>query len=181
MPAALYMIAVRTLTRHVVKEVNRPAQLLAKLNTELAADNPTCMFVTLAHGIYDPATGNVLLSSAGHPAPLVRRADGTVETVAIKPGRLLGYGDEVLQFPEVHIALAPGDAMFFFTDGFFEARAGKDRGMFGMERIRKLIADCTPEHALADFTDAAKLAIDRFTASKELQDDLTLLILRRRL
>src|SRR5436853_7082165 len=39
MPAALYMIAVRTLCRHVVKEVGRPAQLLTKLNAELAAEN----------------------------------------------------------------------------------------------------------------------------------------------
>src|SRR6516225_5549458 len=73
MPAALYMIAVRTLCRHLVKDVERPGQLLAKLNVELADDNPTCMFVTLAHGIYDPATGHVLFASAGHPAPLVRR------------------------------------------------------------------------------------------------------------
>src|SRR4030095_7698945 len=32
MPASLYMIAVRTLCRHLIKEVDRPGQLLAKLN-----------------------------------------------------------------------------------------------------------------------------------------------------
>src|SRR5260370_6388635 len=105
MPAALYMIAVRTLCRHLVKEVDRPGQMLAKLNGELADDNPTCMFVTLAHGIYDPATGHVLLASAGHPAPLLRRADGSVEPVILKAGRLLGNRHDLLEFPEVHRAL----------------------------------------------------------------------------
>ena len=180
MPAALYMIAVRTLCRHLVKEVDRPGQMLAKLNVELADDNPTCMFVTLAHGIYEPATGHVLLASAGHPAPLLRRANGSVEPVILKAGRLLGYSHDILQFPEVHVALAPGDALYFFTDGFLEARASKRMDMFGLERISDLVRAFTPTRPLSECTDAAKLAIDRFTGSKELQDDLTLLVLRRR-
>jgi sigma-B regulation protein RsbU (phosphoserine phosphatase) len=179
MPAALYMIAVRTLCRHLVKDADRPAPLLAKLNVELADDNPTCMFVTLAHGIYEPATGHVLLASAGHPAPLLRRANGSVEPVALKPGRLLGYSHDALQFPEVRIDLEPGDALFFFTDGFLEANAGKRLDMFGLERLRELVRACTPASSLSDFTNDAKVAIDRFTRSKELQDDLTLLVLRR--
>ncbi|MSQ93465.1 MAG: FHA domain-containing protein [Gemmataceae bacterium] len=179
MPAALYMIAVRTLCRHLARDVGNPGQLLTKLNAELADDNPTCMFVTLAHGLYDPATGHVLLASGGHPPPLLRRANGTVEPVAVKAGRLLGYGDEILQFPEVHIALDPGDTLFFFTDGFFEARAGKDRAMFGMERVCDLLRDCSADRPLADCALAAKTALESFTGSKDLQDDLTLLILRR--
>ena len=181
MPAALFMIAVRTLCRHLAKETELPAQMLSKLNVELADDNPRCMFVTLAHGIYDPATGHVLLASAGHPAPILRRADGSVETVAIKSGRLLGYSGGVLHFPEVHVALEPGDTLLFFTDGLLEARAAnRQDGMFGVPRICEVVAGFTPDRSLGECTDAAKLAIDGFTGSKELQDDLTLLVLRRR-
>lgn len=178
MPAALYMIAVRTLCRHLVREADRPAQLLAKLNVELADDNPNCMFVTLAHGIFDPATGHILLASAGHPPPLLRRADGSVADIEMRSGRLLGYSTDVLHFPESHIALAPGETLWFFTDGFLEARASKE--MFGVERIRRLVAEASATISLGEATDGAKLAIDRFTGSTELQDDLTLLALRRR-
>src|SRR5262249_49708080 len=52
MPAALFMIAVRTLSRHLAASGLSPAETLARLNTALAADNPSAMFVTLAHGIY---------------------------------------------------------------------------------------------------------------------------------
>lgn len=180
MPAALYMIAVRTLCRHLVKEADRPGQLLAKLNMELADDNPTCMFVTLAHGFYDPATGHVLLASAGHPPPLLRRANGTVEDVTLKSGRLLGYSAEMLRFPETHVALLPGDSMWFFTDGILEAKAGQGQGMFGTDRIRALLAECGAERPLGECAHAAKLAVDQFTGSGELQDDLTLLALRRK-
>jgi sigma-B regulation protein RsbU (phosphoserine phosphatase) len=179
MPAALYMIAVRTLCRHVVKECDRPAQLLAKLNVELADNNPTCMFVTLAHGLYEPATGHVLLASAGHPAPFLRRVDGSVEQVTLKPGRLLGYSADLLKFPEIELTLEPGETLCFFTDGILEARTGTERTMFGMERIAALVQEFTAAHSLAESTNAAKLTIDRYTGSKELQDDLTLLLLRR--
>lgn len=178
MPAALFMVAVRTLCRHLAREVDRPSHLLAKLNVELADDNPNCMFVTLAHGLYEPKTGHILLASAGHPPPLLRRADGTVVDVGLRSGRLLGYTDEILQFPESHIALAPGDALWFFTDGFLEARAGKE--MFGLGRIRAFLHDADAERSLAESADAAKAVIDQFTGSAELQDDLTLLALRRK-
>ncbi|MSU79806.1 MAG: FHA domain-containing protein [Gemmataceae bacterium] len=179
MPAALYMIAVRTLCRHLVKETDRPAQLLAKLNVELAEDNPSCMFVTLAHGIYEPATGQVVMASAGHPPPFLRKADGSIDPIAIKPGRLLGYGGEGVLCAEAHFTLAPGDALHFFTDGFFEARSNIGKGMFGLERVRAVFQECGPGRTLADGATAAKDAIDRFTGMKEMQDDLTLLTLRR--
>jgi serine phosphatase RsbU (regulator of sigma subunit)/pSer/pThr/pTyr-binding forkhead associated (FHA) protein len=180
MPAALFMVAVRTLCRHMTREVDHPAQLLDKLNVELADDNPNCMFVTLAHGIFDPQTGQVLMASAGHPPPLVRRADGEVHPLAIKPGRLLGYNHDVLQFQEAGVTLGPGDALFFFTDGFFEPRASKRMDMFGMERIESLVRACEPHRPLPEFMEAARRALELFTGSKELQDDLTLLILRRK-
>jgi serine phosphatase RsbU (regulator of sigma subunit) len=86
----------------------------------------------------------------------------------------------MLQFPETHVALLPGDSLWFFTDGIFEARAGQGLGMFGIERIRALMQECGNEQSLGECTDAAKLAVERFTRSSELQDDLTLLALRRK-
>src|SRR5260370_1001461 len=75
--------------------------------------------------------------------------------------------------------LNPGDTLLFSTDGILEAHAGKRLDMFGLPRILELVREFTPTRPLADCTDAAKEAIDRFTGSKELQDDLTLLVLRR--
>ena len=175
------MIAVRTLCRHLAKETVSPAVMLTKLNEELSDDNPKCMFVTLAHGVYHPPTGQVVMASAGHPAPILRRADGTVEVVAIKPGRLLGYSHGVLNFPEAQLVLHPGDTLLFYTDGFLEARAAhRPDGMFGVKRICEVVAGFTPDRPLGECTDAAKVALDAFTGTKELQDDLTLrLVLRR--
>src|SRR5206468_12248851 len=76
MPAALFMIAVRTLCRHLGTAGDPPAATLARLNKALSADNPSSMFVTLLYGIYDPKSGEVVLASAGHPPPIRRPAEG---------------------------------------------------------------------------------------------------------
>jgi phosphoserine phosphatase RsbU/P len=180
MPAALFMVAVRTLCRHLAHEVDRPVELLTRLNAGLAADNPSCMFVTLAHGTYDPASGDVVLASAGHHAPLLRRADGTVAPVPMRAGRLLGYDDPNLHFTEVRLALAPAELLLFFTDGLLEARAADGKTMFGIDRLRALAAGFPGDLPLPECAERVRAAIDEFTESRELQDDLTVLMLRRR-
>src|SRR5207249_11453625 len=118
LPAALFMVAVRILGRHLAFAAESPAQTLLKLNSALAADNPSGMFVTLIHGIYQPATGEVVLASAGHPPPLLRRPDGSLEVLSFRPGRLLGYEGLNLELTDQIVQLAPGDTLMLYTDGF---------------------------------------------------------------
>ena len=179
MPAALFLVAVRTLARHLAKEGRSPVETLTSLNRDLADDNPTCMFVTLAHGLYDAATGEVRLASAGHHAPLLRRADGTVEPVPLRSGRLLGYAESDVHLTELRLTLAPGDLLVFFTDGAIEARGGEAREQFGLVRLKSAVREIEPQMPLAKGADLIKQRLGRFTGTKDLRDDVTLLLLRR--
>jgi sigma-B regulation protein RsbU (phosphoserine phosphatase) len=179
MPAALFMIAVRTLIRHLAPTAAGPADALVKLNAALAADNPSGMFVTLAHGIYTPQTGEVVLALGGHPPPLLRRQHGEVVELAIQPGRLLGYEGDKLDIHDRQLALAPGETMVFYTDGFTEAREPVGRSMFGLERFQEVVRDFHETVSLSECVDRAKHAVDQFIRTPDLQDDLTLLLLRR--
>jgi sigma-B regulation protein RsbU (phosphoserine phosphatase) len=181
MPAALFMVAVRTLCRHLAKAGLSPTETLIQLNTALSADNPSGMFVTLAHGVYDPASGEVILASGGHPPPLLRHADGRVENIPLTTGRLLGFEEGSLFLTDLKMTLAPGQALVFFTDGVTEAREPGVKSMFGLERLRKVA--CGFEHSLSleACAEKTRAAVEDYTQAKELQDDVTLLILRRRL
>ena len=181
MPAALFMVAVHTLCRHIVKDGGTLTQTLTRLNTALTDDNPSCMFVTLVHGFYDVATGTVQYISAGHPGPLIRRGDGSVGEIASPSGRLLGYDIGQLNLHEVQVALNPGDTLVFVTDGLLEARSPLDKSLFGLERLRDVVAGFLPKRTLADCAQQAKSAVELYTGSKELQDDLTLLLIRRKM
>src|SRR5205823_3806513 len=111
MPAALFMVAVRTLARHLIPSSSGPADALGHLNDALAADNPSAMFVTLVHGIYDPRVGALVLASGGHPRPLLRRADGRVVEVPLRNGRLLGYAPGNVGLSDATLTLAPGETL----------------------------------------------------------------------
>jgi serine phosphatase RsbU (regulator of sigma subunit)/pSer/pThr/pTyr-binding forkhead associated (FHA) protein len=180
MPAALFMVAVRTLSRHLASSGGSPAATLKKLNDALAADNPSGMFVTLAHGLYQPKTGEIVLSSAGHPLPLLRRADGRVEEVRLRTGRLLGYEGLELNLSDAAFTLAPGELLVFYTDGVTEPRQpGGAREMFGLKRLREVVETLDGSLSLPTCADRVKAAVDRHTTARELQDDLTLFLLRR--
>jgi sigma-B regulation protein RsbU (phosphoserine phosphatase) len=182
-PAALYMVAVRTLSRHLALTCPSPAETLRNLNPALATDNPSFMFVTLAHGIYDPVTGEVVLASGGHPAPLVRRSDGRIETIPVKNGRLLGYqeGDPSKDpgFTDFRFHLEVGETLILYTDGLTEARSPDRKEFFGLDRLMETLGGPNASLPLEDCVDAAKSAVEQFTQTGELQDDLTLLLLRR--
>lgn len=179
-PAALFMGACRTLCRYLAQEMLPPSQVMRKLNNALAVDNPACMFVTLIHGSFNPATGEVVLSSAGHPSPMLRRVGGRVEELPVVSGRLLGYPGRSIDFAETRWILEPGEALIFFTDGLIEARAKIDRSLFGAERVKALVGSFTDDQSLADWAEEAREHVAQFLGGPALSDDLTLLLLRRR-
>ena len=179
MPAALFMIAVRTLIRNLAPSADSPAELLRRLNAALASDNPTALFVTLIHGIYDRRHGSVLLTSGGHPPPLRRRRDGGVAEIPLKPGMLLGSVAD-LQVSDTTLSLEPGETLILYTDGFTEAFAKDRADMFGLERLCEVLGGPRSQLSLEACADEASAAVQRFAGQAELQDDQTLFLLRRR-
>jgi serine phosphatase RsbU (regulator of sigma subunit) len=115
-----------------------PAMALAHMNDSLCAGG-TGRFVTLLAAILDRRAMTLTLVNAGHPAPLRRRPDGSVEAVAesargaalgLLPGR---------QYAETTVAIEPGDLWLAYTDGFSEAISATGE-MFGAARLRERLA-----------------------------------------
>jgi serine phosphatase RsbU (regulator of sigma subunit)/pSer/pThr/pTyr-binding forkhead associated (FHA) protein len=178
-PAALFMVAVRTLARHLAPGAAGPADLLCRLNAALVADNPTALFVTLAHGVYDPRDGSVTVASGGHPPPLLRRADGRVEPVAVRPGMMLGYAPQGPALEDRRLALRRGETLALYTDGFTEAFAPDGKTMFGVDGLSATLSAAAADRPLEAWAEQASEAVRRFAGKAELQDDQTLLLLRR--
>jgi serine phosphatase RsbU (regulator of sigma subunit) len=133
-------------------------------------------------GLYDAGTGEIILASAGHPLPLLRRTDGRVATVLLKSGRLLGYddGDPGHQptFTNFRFVLEPGETLILYTDGFTEARSPDRTAMFGLDQLQAVFEQANVL-ALEACADRARAAVEQFTQTIELQDDLTLMMIRR--
>jgi serine phosphatase RsbU (regulator of sigma subunit) len=179
LPAAMFMVKVHALCRHLGASGEGPAATLNRLNLALAANNPTAMFVTMAYGIYSPRTGEVVLASAGHPWPLLRHADGRVEEVALQPGRPAGCLELPIGAAEKTLTLGRGATLMLYTDGFTEGFAPGREDQFGPQRLGEVLGGARTALPLADAAEAARVAVERFTGGPEQQDDLTLLLLRR--
>ncbi|KAB2350836.1 PP2C family protein-serine/threonine phosphatase [Actinomadura rudentiformis] len=116
--------------------------VLSRLNQMMLLNGDPTKFVTLVlasvrrHG----ERVRVRLTSAGHPAPLIIRADGTVEEVPTV-GTLIGVMEQ-LSTDTVTVELAPGETCLLHTDGVTEARGGPNGEMFGEDRLHEELARC---------------------------------------
>jgi GAF domain-containing protein len=76
--------------------------------------------VTMVYAIADPARDELVVANAGHPPPVLRRADGSVEVVESEPGLLLGAGGG--DRTPVIVPFRAGDLLISYTDGLIERR-----------------------------------------------------------
>ncbi|MFD6425007.1 PP2C family protein-serine/threonine phosphatase [Streptomyces sp. NPDC060198] len=97
--------------------------------------------LVLASAVRDSASVRLRLTSAGHAAPLIVRADGEVEEAATR-GTLVGALPEA-RAETVETVLAPGESCVLFTDGITEARGGPlGDALFGEDRLRDALSRC---------------------------------------
>ncbi len=172
MNAALLMAKTASLYRCLGKTIRKPGRLMARVNAEICETATRGMFVTLAGGIYDPATGVVRLSNAGHEPPLFHQPDGQFKAfpaeappVGITP--ILADGDE---FPESEIQL-DGGTLYIFTDGVTEGYLEDGREL-EVEGFKASIRD----NASLDTRGRLEVVIDLIKrGDTALRDDLTLL------
>ncbi|MFJ8945212.1 SpoIIE family protein phosphatase [Streptomyces sp. NPDC102395] len=116
--------------------------LLRLLNGALLSSHHT-RFATLVLASVRRRGGvtHLRLTSAGHPAPLVVRNDGTVRE-APTSGTLIGALADV-RAHTVDVDLQPGETCLLFTDGVTEARGGPlGDVLFGDARLRGALAEC---------------------------------------
>ena len=180
MSAALFMIAVRTLARHLAPSATGAADFLQRLDVALTADNPTYLYVTMIFGIFDGLDGSVVLANGGHPPPLIRRADGRVEVVAMKPGLMIGSAPIPVRLTDTRVDLGPADTLILYTDGYLEATAPDGKTEFGLDRLRDSVGGARTALPLEECAVETAAAIRRYSGGEELQDDQTLVMLRRK-
>jgi serine phosphatase RsbU (regulator of sigma subunit)/anti-sigma regulatory factor (Ser/Thr protein kinase) len=125
---------------------------------------------TCLYAVYDPVTRRCTVAAAGHPPPVVRLPDGTVEVVGVTAGPMLGVGG--LPFEATERELPEGAVLALYTDGLIEGRdLDVDAGTAAL---------CA---ALAAPADTMDLLCDRVLASllpDTPGDDVALLIARTR-
>jgi sigma-B regulation protein RsbU (phosphoserine phosphatase) len=174
--AALLMSSLHAAIHAQVTARTSLHQMVKSVNQYLADNTPTNRFVTLFIAELDPETGNLNYINAGHNPPIMGRADGRVEE--LESG---GFPLGILPTAEYEVGrvqLHSGDSLVIYSDGVSEANnlAGDE---FGMERLTQVISRNIKASA-AGMRDKVESALSAFTQTAPANDDITLVIVKRK-
>ena len=145
--AAASMGRLREVLRAYATDGLGPADTLARLN-KMSCREGEDVFATVVYGVVNSARSSLLLASAGHPPPLLRRPDGVV--TRLEEGRSLPIGATPdAEYNEVDIPIEAGSLLVLYTDGLVERR---DESIdTGIDRLAELLAnDSSPVAEVAD-------------------------------
>src|SRR5947209_29058 len=165
-PAALVASMLKIALATQASFAASPAALLANLHA-LFRGKLERQHITAAYA-YISSDGPVVVASAGHPPPLIRRASGAVEEIATQGGVLARFA--AFEASDVNVTLAPGDALLIYTDGVTEAMSAASE-MWGEERLRETFSSTGSAGAIAT-------AVATWNAG-QLSDDVTMVSVSR--
>jgi anti-sigma regulatory factor (Ser/Thr protein kinase) len=137
----------RTATRAYALDGHGPAEVAGRMNA-LVHTLDLGHMTTLVYLIFEPGTGRVRFTCAGHPPPIVRRPDGSADFLDAGRSLPLGVVPSAI-WDEGDTCLEPGSTLVLYTDGLVEER-GVPLGE-GLDDLRRALCTAPEEpEALCD-------------------------------
>ena len=150
-----------------IYDMRRPGETAQLLNQRLCADPGADEYLTMAYCTVDLNAGQIRFVQAGHPPPLLIRADGQCEFVGVG-GLPIGLIDDA-PYDSTDIQLQPGDRLLLYSDGFTEA-VGDDGEMLEEDGFCELVASVSAEARVDEFLQDLYW---KLTSKLEKEDGLT--------
>ncbi len=159
-----------------------PGEALARINRDMIThQGRTTRFATAVYCVIDTSTGHAAMAGAGHPPPVILRANGETELVESDGGLLGVFEGE--SYREVQFQLLPGDRLLIYSDGFEQAFPGDPSGtrqarLPSKRYLDEFVAVRAAPTAAALVQQIAR-RVDMQFGSVRQADDLTLLVIER--
>lgn len=172
MASGLVLSALRSGFTLLRDSLHDPAAVLRRLHDLVAQTSRRRMLVTVSVVLFDRGQRRAIVASAGHPPVILRRADGSVETIDLYAPPL-GVRLPVA-IPQRTIDLARGDVFVLHSDGIYETRSAQGED-YGLDRLAEVVrthgAGTAEELRNAIIADVAQ-----FRGHSEAADDVTVVV-----
>jgi anti-anti-sigma factor len=132
--AAAMAALVRSGARFVSQAERGPAAILGRIDEALRQRSALSLCSALCVSLKGD---RLLVSSAGHPGPLIVRRDGRIREIG-GGGPILGFSSEPA-WPERSVAMEPDETVVLYTDGVTDTRGATQR--FGLRRLEELLVE----------------------------------------
>ncbi|MFQ6550892.1 PP2C family protein-serine/threonine phosphatase [Aestuariibius insulae] len=150
-----------------------PAELAYHLNEAILNDIRTDQYFTLIVGHCDLETGRVNFVQAGHPHPVIQRADGAIE-LAGDGGYPIGLIADAV-YEESEVTLHPGDRLLLLSDGVTDC-IDPDGNMLLEAGLIELMRENRALKGPA-FLDAMIWTLNGFASDQDFPDDISALLI----
>lgn len=150
-----------------------PAETISILNQIILDELETEHYFTLFLAHVNLASGQLVMSQAGHPCPVLQRVNGEIE--------LLGAGGlpvgliEGAEYQQFETAMSDGDRLLIYSDGAIEC-CGPDGGLLGESGLTDVLSGLRQVHG-ADFLDSLFGRISEFAGESGFEDDVSAVFL----
>lgn len=180
--AAVIMGRMRSALRAYVLETDDPAAALRKLDRKMQYFEQDVM-ATVLYGVYAPESGELRISLAGHPPPVLAVPGEQATVVSLQPDLPIGVVDDQ-QRRCTTVRIPPGSILCSYTDGLIERR---DRPLDeGMTSLAATLGDLMEHLPADDGTSSALLAentcavvMRAMVGNAPAADDVAVLVLHR--
>lgn len=171
-PASLMMSYVKSLFHFAAQQNMPPADIVARINDNMCADNPNNMFVTMLVGYMQPEEHKMVMANAGHN-PAVLCTAGVCRYLELPAGLPVGVMPD-MPYTETECAIGAGDTLFVYTDGMSEAE-NPEGVLYGQDRLIESVGNAvvtfsTPSEVVASLAEEIRQYSDNVYA-----DDITML------
>jgi sigma-B regulation protein RsbU (phosphoserine phosphatase) len=174
-PASMFMVRAISLARLLAREIAEPELILTRLNDELAADNPSGMFVTFLCAVFEPKSGRLTLANAGHCRPVLLPAGEATRWAVKNLGTALGF-EPGLEFERTELTLHNNDTLILYTDGVSEA-FNLEEECYGNDQLLTDAGGLAGQSAPA-ITASLLEKVRAFAGSAPQSDDIAILTLK---
>ena len=163
--AATFMGQLRSAIRAYALDTDGPAEVMTKLAA--FSDHMRSRMATVIYATLNLTTWEARIARAGHPYPLLIRADGSAEYLSAGGGPPIGtVGGHA--YDEQSLTLSAGETLLLYTDGLIERRGGK---LSDGERTLLEVAASSPDEPELK----CQGIISRLTKDTTIADDIAIL------
>jgi sigma-B regulation protein RsbU (phosphoserine phosphatase) len=182
-PASLLMAICQTNLRHYARLCDSPAEVLRRVNREMAGEVPERMFITMVYAIIDTEKDEISLARSGHELPLLLHRESATGHLSVEAvgseGMAVGMVspdifDRVIT--DKSVPFHAGDVFVLYTDGVTEALSAE-----GAEFSTARLADALKylhQHSPTEMNQGILASVESFAGAGTPRDDITLVTVR---
>ena len=149
----------------------RSPKLVAEKLNDLFYGSSDQMFFTMCYCVLDKEAGKVTLVRAGHPYPILQKANGRVEEIK-SGGYAIGLA-RIVETPETELHVSAGDRLILYSDGLTECADSRSIH-FSREKLATLIGHASGK-SVVELVAGIRKEVVAWRGQESFDDDISMI------